>query len=529
MSVLACPICGRDAESAVLGEASWLAPEALARLAATNPGWRRVDGACPACVQAALLQLLLEHGEDALHRGVQAVWPIDAEAAFGALPTPLRLHADPRFAGRRVTIALVDAGFYPHPDLVEPHNRVRAVVDAGMEPAQVLRFAPGERPRWPGWDAGAAQQWHGLMTSAVAAGNGRLSHGLYSGLAPEAELVLVQAREPNGRISNASITRALRWLIAHGPALGVRVVSLSVSGDPVEPLAGNPVDAAVEALLHMGVLVVAAAGNAGERRLIPPATAPGALTVGGLDDMNTLDHAARALWHSNYGAPLDGWFKPELVAPSIWVAAPLLPGTPEAATAAVLLAGRARGDRSVESELAARRLISPHYQHVDGTSFAAPIVASLAACMLEAAPTLTPRRLRELLIAAAEPVTGAPAERQGAGAIHAGRAVALALADRHGAAADFAASPLAGEDEVNFWLHDDGAREVRVFGSWDGWAQPGRMAVTVEPGVWRAALPHPAPGAYVYKWLVDGRWLPDPSNPRRKHDGYGGWNSLLEV
>jgi serine protease AprX len=74
--------------------------------------------------------------------------------------------------------------------------------------------------------------------------------------------------------------------------------------------------------------------------------------------------------------------------------------------------------------------VTPHYQHVEGTSFAAPIVAAVAACMLEANGALGPRRVRELLTAAAHPVPGAPPERQGAGAVDAGRAVRLALAER---------------------------------------------------------------------------------------------------
>ena len=47
--------------------------------------------------------------------------------------------------------------------------------------------------------------------------------------------------------------------------------------------------------------------------------------------------------------------------------------------------------------------------------------------MLEANPALTPEKIRELLIASAYQVPGAPAERQGAGAVEAGRAVELAL------------------------------------------------------------------------------------------------------
>lgn len=58
-----------------------------------------------------------------MHQRIQQVWLLDAEAAFGAIPTRLRLHADPRFSGRGVTIAVVDVGFYPHPDLTQPANR----------------------------------------------------------------------------------------------------------------------------------------------------------------------------------------------------------------------------------------------------------------------------------------------------------------------------------------------------------------------------------------------------------------------
>jgi serine protease AprX len=423
-----CALCGGAATSDELAEASWVQHKVLQRMATAHPTWRRDEGACPACVQDALLELLLESGGDALHAGIQRVWPLDAQAAFGALPTPLRLHADPRFRGRGITLAQVDAGFYPHRDLVRPRNRIRAWVDAARRPAAVRRFAETEVPYWPRWNAGEPHQWHGLMTSAAAAGNGSLSHGLYRGLASEADLVLVQAREASGRIPNRAIARALRWLAEHAGELALRVVSISVAGDPIPTLAGNAVDEAVAELVARGVVVVAAAGNDGVRRLIPPATAPAALTIGGLDDKNTFARDELELWHSNYGESWLGHPKPELVAPSLWLAAPVLPGTPLAEEARALFALRARGDDSVDARIADQKLITPHYQHVEGTSFAAPLVASAVACMLEANPALTPAEVRELLIATAEPVPGAEPERQGAGALHAGRAVALALA-----------------------------------------------------------------------------------------------------
>jgi serine protease AprX len=237
----------------------------------------------------------------------------------------------------------------------------------------------------------------------------------------------------------------------------------------------------------------------------------------------------RALWHSNYGSSGLGALKPELVAPSIWVVAPILPGTPLAAEALALFERRARGDLAVESRIAAARLITPHYQHVEGTSFAAPLVAGTVACVLEANPALAPALVRDVLLAAAHPVPGAPLERQGAGALEAGRAVALALRERHGALAGRAGEPRIAADGVAFVLHDHDARSVRVLGSWDGWRAPGLLAEAVEPGVWRATAALP-PGQHTYKFLLDGaRWLDDPANVRKAPDGLGGLNSVLTL
>src|SRR5262249_43961652 len=158
---------------------------------------------------------------------------------------PLRMHSDPRYTGKGIVMAFVDSGFYPHPDLVEPTNRILAWVDVSTTRARVKFFTRDQTPRWPGWDDLGIYQWHGLMTSAAAAGNGWLSHGLYRGLASKAEMILVQVRGAHGSINNASILRALRWLVRHAKSLGIRIVNISVGGERVAVLAGNPIDAAI--------------------------------------------------------------------------------------------------------------------------------------------------------------------------------------------------------------------------------------------------------------------------------------------
>ena len=56
-----------------------------------------------------------------------------------------------------------------------------------------------------------------------------------------------------------------------------------------------------------------------------------------------------------------------MVAPSIWVAAPVLPNTSVAHEGKDLFVRRERKDPSVHDRIAELNLITPHYQHVEGT------------------------------------------------------------------------------------------------------------------------------------------------------------------
>ena len=86
---------------------------------------------------------------------------------FGVIPTPVRLDANPEYTGKGVTVAFLDSGFYPHPDLVTPVNRVVTYEDLTAERRSVFSTGPVES-----W------QWHGTQTSVVAAGNGQLCNGI---------------------------------------------------------------------------------------------------------------------------------------------------------------------------------------------------------------------------------------------------------------------------------------------------------------------------------------------------------------
>ena len=233
---------------------------------------------------------------------------------FAVIPTIERLDADTQFTGKGITIAFLDSGFQPHADLTLPSNRIIAFYDvtgdeAALDPSRDVE----------------AWHWHGTQTTVAAAGNGHLSNGTYRGVANEARLVLVKVSK-QGRIADDSIAKGLRWVIANRERYDIRVLNMSLGGDEDVPCSQSEIDQLAEEAMRLGIVVVVAAGNSAERAPIPPANAPGVITVGGYHDGNRAA-GKLDLYHSSFGTATDGSVKPEVIAPAMWVAAPILPNT----------------------------------------------------------------------------------------------------------------------------------------------------------------------------------------------------------
>ncbi len=370
-----------------------------------------------------------------------------SETIEQALPVPVRMEADERYTGRGVTIAFLDSGFYAHKDLTEPVNRILAYHNIFETTDDLASLKTHD-----------VASWHGMMTSVVAAGNGYLSDGFYRSIAPEANVVLVKIGK-SGRIPESNIETGLRWVFANKDKYDIRVVNISAGGDFEESYLNNSLCQLVETVVKSGVTVVCAVGNAGllpGHPVLPPASAPSSIAVGGLDDQNSLDRAKRGMYRSSYGPTIDGLQKPEVIAPGIWVAGPILPNTPTAAQAHLYAELDNAADEELRDiivlhqdvdkqlddskdlsvsllrqlitiKLREGNVINQYYKFVDGTSFAAPIVSSIVACMLQANPKLTPQQVKRILIDTAERVAGVEVERQGWGVVVPRKAVELAL------------------------------------------------------------------------------------------------------
>ena len=257
--------------------------------------------------------------------------------------------------------------------------------------------------------------------------------------------------------STTTSARGLDWVIKNRERYGIRIINMSVGGDYEASYLRRCAVAVGRTRRAEGILVCAAVGNAGQHPthpVLPPASAPSVLTVGGLDDKNRLDFAGYDMYHSSYGPTMDGLQKPEMIAPG-HLGGGADPARHSERRRQPAHRSRRRAGRDLRADRRApgcrrrpgRRLgwthissasssrcklrdnnvISGAYKHVDGTSFAAPIVASVAAQMLEANPRLTARQARRILIGTAMRLPRVEVDRQGWGVISPRHAVETAL------------------------------------------------------------------------------------------------------
>ena len=448
-------------------------------------------------------------------------------------PTLVRLDSPRRSAGRGITIAVIDAGFYPHPDLIFPQCRVLEHKD----------FSVDAEPLDGRTDAG---NWHGTMTAVIAAGNGYLSQGVYRGPAYLSNLLLLKVGEQLS-IRSHHVAKALQYVVAHHQRYNIRVVNVSLGvGEEDRKTSDSLVEHWIRRCTDLGISVVVAAGNSGGP-VGAPAKCPEAITVGGY-----FDHCDE-MFHSDYGFTPDRVLKPDLIAPSALVASPILPGTPQQKRAAAICKLLAKPDCEEDSviadaqlpedylkqspedrsnellgQAAGHKVVGTYYEHADGTSVAAPMVSGTIAQLLELRPELTPQDIRQILLQTSKRLPGASRERQGRGILRAAVAFAVVQDDDH-PILNYKLGPQRTDLELVFTVYEPDSKKVEIAGDFTDWELE---ALTSEGnGIWtyRLELPVSDGDKRAYKFLYDGeRWEEDRHNPYCEPDGMGGLNSLID-
>jgi serine protease AprX len=310
------------------------------------------------------------------------LWPYEAGLASGWNDTPR--------SGPVPTIAVVDSGIQA--GRADFGNRLLAQVNLGTLPEN----SPGDG------------RGHGTFVAGIAAG---AADG-YAGAAPQANLVGIDVMDDHGVAKTSDVVAACQWILANKAKYNIRIANFSLHSGTKSNFTRDPLDKAVEQLWFSGVFVVAAAGNYGTAAGpsgVPyaPGNDPFVLTVGAIDIGGTKkrDDDFPAPW-SAWGSTLDGFSKPEVVAPGRYMVGPV----PATSTLAI-----ERADK----------VTAPGYIQLSGTSFAAPVVAGAAAQILIKHPEFTPDQLKGALMVSAKPVDDAAPGSVGVGEIQMGKAALM--------------------------------------------------------------------------------------------------------
>jgi subtilisin family serine protease len=243
---------------------------------------------------------------------------------------------------------------------------------------------------------------HGTHVASIAAGNGRISNGAYTGVAPNADLINLRVLNSQGVGSVSGVLGALDWVMANRQTYNIRVVNMSLGMNAIDSYRDDPVCRAVRRLVDAGVVVVAAAGNNGKDgsgtklygQIHSPGNEPSAITVGAVntygtdarDDDGMATFSSHGPTRSYYTDALgvkhyDNLVKPDLVAPGNKIVAAKSVNN-------LLSVQHPQMDADV-SLLPDRAMM-----YMNGTSMSTPAAAGAAALLFQANPSLTPNMVK---------------------------------------------------------------------------------------------------------------------------------------
>ena len=277
--------------------------------------------------------------------------------------------AYPAVTGKGIGVAVLDSG-------ISPHTALKNVVAS-------VNFVTGA--------ADALDEFgHGTHVAGIIGGSFTNVTNLYSGgIAPDANLINVRVLGADGTGSTSDVIAGMEWAIANRVNYNIRVINLSLGHPVTEPSATDPLCEEVAKATSLGMVVVAAAGNAGKTAdghtvlggIASPGNSPFAITVGALNTWQTAGRSDDSVTTYSSRGPTryDLAVKPDFVAP---------------------------GNKIVSLEAAGSYLSASYswmhvagsgtnaYARMSGTSMAAPMVSGAVALLLQGNPALLPAQVK---------------------------------------------------------------------------------------------------------------------------------------
>jgi serine protease AprX len=305
--------------------------------------------------------------------------------------------------GKGVDVALLDTGVSPVSGLDQPGKVINGPDLSGDPPDPGVQYL----------DA----YGHGTHMASIIAGRDHdaTTAGQYTnpatwvGVAPDAAIVNVKVGSPNGAVDISQVIAGIDWVVQNATSngLNIKVLNLSFGTGSLQPYVIDPLDYAAEVAWRHGIVVVAAAGNAGSSAasLSDPANDPFVIAVGA-EDLNSktvasFNNTASASRTVDVLAP--GWHILGLEDPGSYI----------------------------DTNYPSARVGSRFFRG-SGTSQATAVVSGAMALLAQRFPTYTPDELKFILDHTAISLQGASRAAQGNGLIQIGKAVNITQSQLQG-------------------------------------------------------------------------------------------------
>jgi serine protease AprX len=303
----------------------------------------------------------------------------------------------PGVDGQGIGIAVIDSGIAPHSAL---GNRVVANVS----------FVTGDPEMTDAYG-------HGTHVAGIIAGSPVPAFGVApayaGGIAPRARLVNVRVLGADGSGYTSDVIDGIDWVVANRTRYNIRIINLSLGHPVTEACATDPLCQSVNQAVQAGIVVVVAAGNAGQapdgRAILggisSPGNSPYAITVGAVNTWGTVDRSddTVAAFSSRGPSAYDLTVKPDIAAPGMKIVSLQADGALLPSMYPSIHVAGSGGNA---------------YMYLSGTSLAAPMVSGGVALLLQGSPNLSPAQVKFALQNGASAMADAGLMGAGAGSVN---------------------------------------------------------------------------------------------------------------
>ena len=201
-----------------------------------------------------------------------------------------------RLTGKDINIGIVDSGIYPHPDIINPENKILKFTDL------INEF------QYPYDDHG-----HGTFISGLICSSGYSSKGMYKGIAEKSKIHMIKAFNSMGKGYISDILFSIDTLIKESEENNIKVLCLPFEIINNDYFILSLFSELFDIAINKNIIVVVPSGNNGSQSSIRGiSTLTNCITVAGVDTRN---HIIKPSFLSSSGS-LGKLDKPDLSAAS---------------------------------------------------------------------------------------------------------------------------------------------------------------------------------------------------------------------